>query len=205
MPGTNIDWRDVIQEFAYNTFQNASGNCADLLFVVSGGPLGGTYTLAQLQQQFPAQFHDNTCTKDANMDNRPAVATDLNGSNYLAAYTPVNDTVSTGTGGGLTTATSAGTGSTSLPVADATWFPDPRPHGTWTWGAPRVGQWAGAYTIFIEGFGNVTYTDVAFGTYPTVAGTLTLATPATWLSGARVGYSQSAGGTKLNANRGVKR
>ena len=31
-----------------------------------------TISLAQLQRQYPAQWHDNTCTTDANMDDAPA-------------------------------------------------------------------------------------------------------------------------------------
>jgi hypothetical protein len=190
------------------TIEHASGSCNNV-YVQVYGATSGLYSLTQLMAAYPATWNNLTCSADVNLDNAPAVGTDSDFSNWLTHWRPVSDSLSTGTGVALTTTTGPGTSSTTLAVADVTWFPDPKPDGVQDWGAPDVGQWDGAYTIHLEGVGNVTYTDAVLSDDAPAAtnraGTLQLAGLASWASGADVGYSQSVGGTTPAPNRGVAR
>lgn len=195
-------YRDILQVHGW-THQNATGNCNDT-FVSYGTagtrPSGGSkVSLSWLMANDPAYFSNITCTTNANIPSGgPAAATDLSAANYITAYTPTaGDALSLGRGVALTTTTSSGVLTTTVPVADAAYFPDPN-----GWGAPTVGQWAGAYRIHIAGVGNVTYTDVTIGAYPNNAGTITTAVPISYASGAAVNYSISTGSAP---NRGIKR
>ena len=193
------DWHDVLQVHGW-THQNATGNCNDTYVSYDGvASAPGRVSLSWLMANAATQFSNITCTTNANMPGGgPAAATNLTSSNYITSYTPtVGDAHSLGRGVALTTTTAPGRATTSVPVADAAWFPDPN-----GWGAPVVGQWAGAYQIHIEGVGNVTYTDVAIGAYPNNAGSITTSTPVTFASGAAVNYSISTGSSP---NRGIKR
>ena len=198
----SMELDDVLQMHGW-TIQNSSGKCDDVYIDVYGGANEGRRNLTTWQSLYPSAFTGITCTKDANVT-EPATSVDVTFSNYLAHYTPAaSDSLSIARGVALTTATAAGTDSSTLPVADASWFPDPVPDGTTNWGSPSVGQWAASgYQIHIEGVGNVTFTDVTINAYPNNGGTITLAAPRTWASGADVNYSISAGSTP---NRGVKR
>jgi hypothetical protein len=95
----------------------------------------------------------------------------------------------------LTTATNSGTGSTTLTVADAQYFQDG------TWGSDLSRPAAGlcgtmqADQIAIGTVTNVVrISAVAYGTYNAPAGTITLASPMTWSTGASIWlYSKSDG------------
>jgi hypothetical protein len=95
----------------------------------------------------------------------------------------------------LTTATNAGNNSTTLMVADAQYFQD----GTWgsDLSRPAAGL-GGTMQPDCIAIGTVANKDcisaVSYGTYNSPAGTITLATPATWSSGASIWlYSKSDG------------
>jgi hypothetical protein len=99
----------------------------------------------------------------------------------------------------LTTATNAGTNSTTLTVADALYFQD----GTWGsdlsrpaagLGGTMQADWIAVGTVNnIVRIGSVTY-----GTYNNPAGTITLASPMTWSNGAHIWlYKKSDGAVVL--------
>jgi hypothetical protein len=100
----------------------------------------------------------------------------------------------------LTTATNAGSGSTSLTVADALYFQD----GTWGSDLARASAGLGgtmqADWIAIGTVGNVVQIgSVTYGAYNAPAGTITLASPMTWSNGAHIWlYKKSDGAVVLN-------
>lgn len=99
----------------------------------------------------------------------------------------------------LTTTTNSGGGSTTLTVSDALYFQDG------TWGSDLARQSAGlggtmqADWIAIGTTGNtVQIKSITYGTYDNPAGTIILASPMTWSSGARIWlYKKSDGAVVL--------
>jgi hypothetical protein len=103
-------------------------------------------------------------------------------------------------GTNLTTATNAGTSSTTLTVADALYFQDG------TWGSDLAKPSAGlggtmqADWIAIGTVSNIVQVaSVTYGTNTATAGTITLASPMTWSNGAKIWlYKRSDGTTVLS-------
>jgi len=100
----------------------------------------------------------------------------------------------------LTTATNAGTNSTSLTVADALYFQD----GTWGSDLSRASAGLGgtmqADWIAIGSVSNaVQISSISYGAYNNPAGTITLAAPSTWSTGAKIWlYKKSDGKVVLS-------
>jgi len=100
----------------------------------------------------------------------------------------------------LTTATNSGAGATSLTVADAMYFQDA------TWGsslalvASGLGGTMQPDSICVGTVANCAQiSSVAYGTYNSPAGTITLASPLTWSNGAHIWlYKKSDGTVVLN-------
>ena len=101
----------------------------------------------------------------------------------------------------LTTATNSGSGSTTLTVADAQYFQD----GTWGSDLSRPAAGLGGTMqpdcIAIGTVTNVVcISAVSYGTYNSPAGTITLASPATWSSSAHIWlYSKSDGAVVMQS------
>jgi hypothetical protein len=101
----------------------------------------------------------------------------------------------------LTTATNSGTGSTTLTVADALYFQD----GTWGSSLAKASTGLGgtmqADCISIGTVANhVCVSSIVYGTYNSPAGTITLASPASWSSGAQIWlYSKSDGAVVMQS------
>jgi hypothetical protein len=100
----------------------------------------------------------------------------------------------------LTTATNSGSNSTTLTVADALYFQD----GTWGSDLARASTGLGgtmqADWIAIGTVNNtVQIASITYGAYNAPAGTITLSSPMTWTSGARIWlYKKSDGKVVLN-------
>jgi hypothetical protein len=188
-------WSDVIQMHNI-TVQDSSRDGDDFLIEIFGGGISESRSVNWWVSNHPANFSNWTFTADANLDNAPAQGTLVAvGADIQALYLPVSDSLSVNQGKHLTTATSAGTGSTSLPVADGTWFPDPTP------GASGFGYFSGGIQVHLGGVGNVTYTAISRSAYPSVAATLTLSSAQTWSNGANVNLPIFSGTVP---NRGVR-
>ena len=98
----------------------------------------------------------------------------------------------------LTTATSAGSNTTSLPVADAMYFQD----GTWGSDLARASAGLGgtfqADWICVGTVSNCAQiSSVTYGTYSAPAGTITLASPLTWSNGASIWLYKKSDGTVI--------
>jgi hypothetical protein len=98
----------------------------------------------------------------------------------------------------LTTATNAGSGSTSLTVSDAVYFQDG------TWGSDLAKASAGLGGTFQADWiaiGTVSNTvqisSITYGTYNNPAGTVKLASPMTWSSGAHIWLYKKSDGTQV--------
>lgn len=188
------NWADVL-EMHNITVEDATRDGDDFLIEIFGGGISESRNVTWWLANHPANFSNWTFTADANLDNAPTQTELLAvGADIQAEYLPVSDSLSINQGKHLTTATSAGTGSTSLPVADGTWFPNPA-HGNSGFGYGTTHQ------VHLGGVGNVTYTAISRSAYPSTAATITLASPQTWSNGANVNLPIGSGTVP---NRGVR-
>jgi len=98
----------------------------------------------------------------------------------------------------LTTATNAGTNSTTLTVADALYFQD----GTWGSDLAKTSAGLGgtmqADWVAIGTVSNVVQiSSITYGTYNSPAGTITLASPMTWSDGAHIWLYKKSDGSQV--------
>jgi hypothetical protein len=187
-------WTDVIYMHGI-TVQDATRDFDDLKIGIYGAGAPGLQTVNYYLTNHAANFANWTVTTDANLDNAPTMTQDADLLDIPGEYLPVSDSISVNQGSHLTTATSAGASSTSLAVADGTWFPDP------VYGNPGFGYFSSGFQVHLGGVGNVTYTAISRSAWPSKAATLTLSAAQTWSNGANVNLPISSGTVP---NRGVR-
>lgn len=190
LTGTSLTWTDLLQIHGM-TIEDPSRDLDSLYLSITGNGAPGKQTLQWYMDNYSANFSSISVVTDCGLSSAPTASTNITAPQIPTYYTlDSGDTTSRANGVDLTTATSAGSSSTSLPVADAGYFPDPQD------GVPEFGMYADGFYVHIEGVGNVLYTAVNY-----VSNVITLASAQTWSNGAAINKKILSGSTP---NRGLR-